>query len=795
MSLILILLLSGGYLYLLFAIAFYIDSRSESKGRINNLGDWVYALSIAVYCTTWTFYGSVGRSAQDGVGFLPIYIGPIAVFIFAQPLLRKLVRISKTQHITSIADFISARYGKSQSLAGLVTIIAVIGIVPYIALQLKAVSFSFDIIRHYPILNPSTAPTAAPFYADSAFYVAILMSLFVIIFGTRQVDATEQHRGMVTAVALESLIKLAGFLAVGLFVTYGMFGGFGDIVERVQANEKIAHVLHFGDTASSVSFWAFSLLSALAIICLPRQFQVTVVENENIDHLKKARWAFPLYLVAINLFVLPIALAGLITFQGKGINADTFVLSLPIAANNAALSFFAFISGISAATAMIIVETIALSTMICNGLVMPLLIRGQRMRANPRADLVGLVKGIRRASIILVLLLGYVYIRIVGDRYSLVSIGLVSFAAVAQFAPVFIGGIYWRKGTHAGALTGLTAGFLVWTYTLFLPSLAATGLLPKEFASEGIFYADFLRPYALFGIKKLDPVTHSLLWSVIANIGGYVVVSLLTRQSPLEREQAHAFVDVTTNRPLGQQTWQPDISVGELTALVKRFVDSERAERAYKEYAANRQIELNPGQKVDLDFVSFTERLLAGAIGAALARVVIASEIREKQVSLEGVMDMLSNASKAIESNLEMQKEALENIAQGIALFDSDLRLVLRNRRFLELFDFPEHLGLLGAPFKEIVRFAAERGNLGPGDVDELVKKYVADRVALTRQQTPQIFERERINGTVIEFFVKPLPDGGLVCTYTDITERKRAERELLRAYDELEQRVTARTR
>ncbi|MES2356346.1 MAG: PAS-domain containing protein [Pseudomonadota bacterium] len=795
MSILLVLLFSGGYLYLIFAIAFHIDSRARTGKRTAN--GWIYALSIAIYCTTWTFYGSVGRSAHAGIAFLPIYIGPIAIFIFCQPLLRKLIEISKAQHITSIADFISARYGKSQRLAGLVTLIAVIGIIPYIALQLKAVAHSFDIIRHYPALEiPAEQLVAPPFYADSAFYLAILMSIFVIIFGTRHVDATEKHRGLITAVALESVVKLLGFLAVGIFVTYWMFDGFGDLFARAYADEKIAHVLRFGDTATTTGFWAATLLSAMAIICLPRQFQVTVVENEEINHLKKARWAFPLYLVAINLFVLPIALAGLITFQGKNIDADTFVLSLPIAANNMGLSLLAFICGISAATAMLIVETAALSTMICNDLIMPLLIRGERMQADSRSDVVSLVKNIRRGNIVLVLLLGYAYVRLIGDYYSLSTIGLVSFAAVAQFAPPLIGGMYWKGGTHTGAIVGLTGGFLVWIYTLFLPSLALAGLLPKEFASEGIFYINALNPHALFGFTGMDSLTHSLFWSMTANIGGFVFVSLFTHQNLIEREQARAFVDVQALKPaVPPSFWQADIRIGDLTALLKRFIDDERVESAYADYATFRRIALNPLQKVDSELVDFSERLLAGAIGAALARVVIATEIKEKHATIEGVLDMLSDASRAIEFNWEIQHEALENIAQGLALFDADLRLVVWNRRFIELLDFPKHLGMVGTPFADFIRHNIERGDFGPVNIEEETAKQVAERSAMQHQFEQHVLEREQADGTVIEIFIKPLVGGGLVCTYTDITERKHVERELRRAYDKLEQRVAARTR
>ena len=787
----LILAASGIYLCLLFAVAFYIDQRTRTDTGSNPHTDgWIYALSIAVYCTSWTFYGSVGRSAVGGIGFLSIYIGPILVFVFGQHLLRKIQLICTTQHITSIADFISARYGKSQGLAGLVTVIAVIGITPYISLQLKAVSASFDILSNYPAILPAVTE-AGSIWNDTAFYLAIAMALFVIVFGTRHVDATEQHRGMVTAVALESIIKLVAFLAVGLFVTYGMFDGLSDIFSRAAANSDLAPLLNIGQQASSTSFWMMTALAATAIICLPRQFQVTMVESNDAAHLKTARWVFPLYLVAINLFVLPIALAGLITFNGQGVSPDTFVLTLPIAANSPALATLAFIGGLSAATGMIIVETIALATMICNDLVMPVLIRGELIKVDTHTNIGKLVKTIRRLAIVFVLMLGYAYVRLVGDSYALVSIGLVSFCAAAQFAPAIIGAVFWRGGSRTGALAGLSLGFLVWIYTLLLPSFARSGWLPAEFANEGIFFIDALRPYAMFGVTGLDPVTHSLLWSMVFNIGAYVFFSRRSNPSVLEKSQAQAFVEVFNDHStLPTRIWSADVRVGQIITMLGHFIDHDRANRAYAEYASTRRLSIDPAQRADHDFINFAEHLLAGAIGTALARVIIASTIREKEVSLDGVMEMLTGASQAIETNWERTREAIENIPQGISMFDSEQRLVAWNQRFFDLLDFPDHLAVVGTSFAAFFRHNAERGEYGPGDIEQ----QVAERVAKANTLEPHFFERERPDGTVIEIRGKPLPGGGFITTYTDITARKHVERRLKESYDELEHRVAERT-
>jgi signal transduction histidine kinase/Na+/proline symporter/CheY-like chemotaxis protein len=785
----LILLAAGGYLGLLFALAFHVDQRAQRTGAVPAPAR-VFVLSIGVYATAWTFYGSVGQAAASGFGYIATYVGPILVFLLGLGFLRKLVRTGQRHHITSIADFISARYGKSQGLAGLVTVIAVVGIVPYLSLQLKAVSQSFELLRRGPGVDWSAPAVPPPVYADSGLYVALAMSAFVIIFGTRRVDATEQHRGMVTALAFESVVKLVGLFAIGIFATWGLFDGLGDLLSQARQDPRLAQLMDFTRATSSIDFWALCMLSAAAIFCVPRQFHLLVVENTDIGHLKPARWGVPLYLLAISLFIVPIALAGLMVFSGKTVNADTFVLALPIAANQGALALFIFIGGLAAATGMLIVESIALSTMICNDLVMPLLIRRAIVRTDSGADLGGLVKGIRRASIVFVLLLSYAYVRLIGDSYALVTIGFVSFAAAAQFAPAIVLGLYWRRGTRAAALTGLSAGFAVWLYTLLLPSLARSGWLPAEFITEGPWSIEALKPYALFGSGAMQPITHALLWSMAANVGSYLLVSLLAPHRPADAAQAADFIEAQPGPlALAGRSWRTDLTVGQLMAALARFVDSDRAERAYAEYGAARGAPLDRLQKVDADFVAFCERLLAGAIGAALARVVVASAISEKKMDIEGVMQMLSVASQAIEVNWEMVREGIENIAQGICLFDPELRMVLWNRRLKELLELPDGVLSVGMPLAGFVRFLAEAGEYGPGDVEA----QVAARVGQARQSAFS-FVRERPNGQFIEISGRATPSGGFVATYTDITERQRAEAELTRHRDHLEDLVRERT-
>jgi len=672
---------SLAYLGALFAIAYYGDQRAD-KGRSIIANPYIYALSLGVYATAWTFYGSVGRAAADGVGFLPIYIGPTMMMALWWLVLRKIIRISKANRITSLADFISSRYGKSALLAGLVTIIAVIGVVPYIALQLKAVSHSFTILAQYPEVVLSPQREAVPIQADTAFWMALLLATFTILFGTRHLDASERHEGMVAAIAFESLVKLVAFLAVGLFVTYGIYDGMADIFARAGAHPKLASVFApLGGPAGSYASWAWlTVLSMLAIMFLPRQFQIAVVENVNENHLGKAIWLFPLYMLAMNLFVIPIAFGGVMHFTSSPVDPDTFVLTLPMAEKHEALALLVFIGGLSAATGMVIVETIALSTMVCNDLVMPVLLRMKSVRLAERQNLTGLLLGIRRGAIVAVVLLGYFYFRLAGEAYALVAIGLISFAAVAQFAPAIIGGIYWKGATRAGALAALAAGFIVWLYTLLLPSFAKSGWLPIGFLKEGPFGVALLKPYALFGLEGMNDITHAMLWSMVANIGAFVLVSVLTRQSVAEQAQAARFVDVFRRDVEGLDVhfWKGTASLPDLRALLARFLGPERANAAIDEYARRRGYDSPAGMPADAGLVQFAETELAGAIGGASARIMVASTVNEDELSIEEVRSMLDEASQVIAYSHELEHKSRE-----LMVATADLRAA--NERLKEL--------------------------------------------------------------------------------------------------------------
>nr|WP_321529400.1 sensor histidine kinase [Sedimenticola selenatireducens] len=668
----LVILISFVYLGLLFAIAYWADRRAD-QGRSVIAHPTVYALSLAVYCTAWTYYGSVGRAVQSGIGFLPIYLGPTlgaALWVF---LLLKMIRVSKSQRITSIADFISSRHGKSHLLGGLVTVIAVVGVVPYIALQLKAVSNSFTILMHYPAINMPGNATTLPFWQDTALYVALLLALFTILFGTRHLDASERHEGMVAAIAFESIVKLAALTAVGLFVTFSLYRGFSDVMQQAQAAGLLQSMLN-ASSVSDQNWFSFSFLAAMAVILLPRQFQVAVVENSSERHISRAIWLFPLYLLLINIFVLPIALAGQLAFPDGRVDADTFVLTLPIAHGQEWLAMFSYLGGLSAATGMVIVETIALSTMVCNDLVMPALLRYWRTRKAP-ADLTKVLLRVRRGAIFGILLLGYTYFHVAGEAYALVSIGLISFAAVAQFAPTMLGGLYWRGGTQAGALAGLGAGFSIWLYTLLIPSFAKSGWLPSAFLEYGPFGIELLKPQALFGLEGMNEISHCLFWSLTANIGTYLTVSLVKPPNAEETAQASLFVDAMKYDRPAIGLWRGNAEVIELKRLASRFLGRHKVDTAFAEFASKRGKTYGPAQPADAETVHFAETLLTGAIGSASARVMVASVAQEEPLGLDEVMGILDEASRIRAYSKELERKSLELEAATTELREANTRL------------------------------------------------------------------------------------------------------------------------
>ena len=653
MSSVWIICLSLAYLLLLFVIANWAERRSLIKRSLVN-NPYVYALSLAVYCTAWTFYGSVGRAAETGVDFLSVYIGPTLVVPLWWIVFRKIIRICKVQRITNIADFISARYGKNRALGVIVTVLCLLGIIPYISIQLKAITSSFL------ILSGGTTAVKSTFWEDQSFYIALALIVFAILFGTRKLEANERHEGLVAAIAFESLVKLFAFSAIGVFVTFGIFNGFGDIVARASAVPELRKVFVLPESQTGSWFW-HCFLAAIAILFLPRQFQVTVVENVNENHLRKAQWLFPLYLLIINIFVVPIALGGKLLFANMNVKADNYLLAIPLHFKQEGLAFLTYLGGFSAATSMIIVECTALTVMFSNNLLMPLLVSRPGWQERLGQSIGDFVITARRLFIAVIILLAYVYYRNVSDKYSLVSVGMVSFAAVAQLAPAAIGGIFWKRASLVGAMGGILMGGMVWLYTLIIPSMVSNGFISTDFLLYGPAHIHWLRPEALFGLEGMDNLSHGVFWSLLFNLSFYILGSLNFKQSASEHNQAALFVDIFKYDTSYESSvaWRGKALVSDLTSLLGKFFGQVRSERALNLYARRNKLNLKTRYAAP-QLVNYTEKMLSGAIGSASARIVVSSIAKEERITVNEVIDILKTSQELRLVNQELTRKSLE---------------------------------------------------------------------------------------------------------------------------------------
>ncbi len=778
-----VFLIAIGYILLLFLIAWWGDrgGRRFVSGAPRAV---VYALSLAVYCTSWTYYGSVGLASRQGLDFLPIYIGPILVIGLGAPFVGRIANLARSQNLTTVADFVSARYGKSQAVAAAAALIALVGSAPYVALQLRAVSTtlmtvvdSFERSRFVPD-KPSFVFSLS---------IALVLAVFAIAFGTRRLNPKEHQDGLILAIAVESIVKLAAFLAVGAFVVWGLNGGIADLTQTAQLDPRISAVIR---TPPNPAAWVTTtLLSGFAIILLPRQFHVAVVENHDRRDLRTASWLFPAYLVLINLFVAPLAVAGLKLFPDVAVNRDLTVLALPLAAGASGVALLTMIGGISAATGMVVLDSLALAITISNDLAMPLLLRrsvSRERRGAEGGDIGALVLWVRRLAILGVLALGFVYERLAGEA-ALVSIGLLAFAAVAQIAPAFLGGLFWRRGTARGAVAGMTAGSLAWSYLLLLPSISPERAIAAYFA-HGPLAIDWLGPGALVSFAP-TPFVGGALLSLAVNIAAFVAFSLTRQPSALERAQASAFAGVG-GKPQAFRLWRSSTTAGELEAAVARYLGAARAHRAFSAFTREKGLEYDPAQEASAQLIRHAEFLLSPAIGASTSRQVLSLLLRPRAVSGQSALKLMDEASAAIQSSRDQLQHALDHARQGITVFDSNLALTAWNREFVELFDLPPALLRLGVGLDEIVRFNAARGAYGPGDSEDFVAERVAALLYDDQPTRLRLFSTHR----VIEIRSARLPDGGIVTTYTDVTQTVQTEEALEAANELLEQRVDERT-
>ena len=650
------------YVIFLFAVAFIVERRA-AMGRLGWLrSPLVYTLSLSIYCTAWTFYGAVGYATRSGLEFLTIYFGPTLVFVGWWWILRKLVRIGRQYRVTSIADLISARFGKSNMLGVIVTLIAVVATTPYIALQLQSVVLAFGVFATLP-----TDGGVAPEATKTAFWVAVGLALFTILFGTRNLDAKEQHHGIVTAIAVEAVVKLLALLAVGSFVVWGIADGIGDVIARIDAADLATWQVQPGRWTGLI------FLSAVAVITLPRMFQVMVVENDDEGHLSQASWAFPLYLLLMSLFIVPIAVVGMERLPA-GSNPDMFVLTLPLSQGQGALAMLAFLGGFSSATSMVIVESLALATMISNHIVIPLWLR-LRPAAGAGDDLRSVVLTARRLAIVGVLALGYGYYQVSGGTAALAAIGLIAFLGVAQVFPALVAGIYWRGATRIGAMLGLLTGFVVWAYTSYLPSFGPGAILSEAVYAEGPFGLSWLRPEALFGTEGMDPLIHALFWSLALNTAAFCLGSLLTFPGPVERLQGAAFVNVFEGGA-GRGHWTRGQAEPEALLTMAQRILGEEAALALFQTAAREQGKDGFLPEPTPAFLDRLEARLSGSVGAATASAMISQLVGRATVTVEDLMAVASESAQIMEYSARLQAREAELTRTAGALREANERLM-----------------------------------------------------------------------------------------------------------------------
>ena len=668
------------YLGVLFYIAHWAEKKDNSKWTNN---PYIYTLSLAVYCTAWTYYGSIGVAAESGLNYLPIYLGPVIIAPTWIIILRKIIRISRINKISSIADFISLRYGNSRFLGALVTVICLTGIIPYIALQLKAIAETFHIVSNTPIRTN--------IFEDNTTFIAIALALFASYYGTRYVDASEKRKGIVTAVALESVLKLVFFVIIGIYVTYSVFNGFGDIYEKASQLPDFVKRNTIGGLPQAINWGLLCVLSMFAIFLLPRQFQVAVIENNRENHINTAVWLFPLYLLIFNLFVYPIAWGGNILFEGQDVNSDAYSLLIPMHFKNVLLTALVFLGGFSAAISMIVVSSIGLATMVTNNVLIPYNFIGQLKGEEQTINSTRILNS-RRIGIFSLIILAYFIYRFFGLDYSLVSIGLVAFVIIAQLAPAFFGALFWRRGSRLGAVWGIIIGFAVCIYTLLIPYALGASNAANSLISEGFMGIHLLKPFQLFGLDYLQPVPHALFWSLFFNFITYFGVSVSFKGNYRERNYAEMFVDINkyiTNHE-NAFIWKGTAYRNDIEKVLIRFLGEERTRRAMNIFNLKYNVDKNQ-ELADARLIKFAENLLTGHIGTASARILIASVVKEEKITLPEVLKILEESKENIIINKKLTETSRELQELSAKLKDANDSLIQKDQQKDEFLDTVTH--------------------------------------------------------------------------------------------------------
>ena len=765
MPLWLIIAVTTVYVLGLFYIAWKGDKTAQDNKEVGSLSGVGYALALAVYCTSWTYFGAVGTAVSAGWDYIWIYAGPAIVFLIFPHVIRRIGDIAQRESITSLSDFLSARYGKSRGVAMLATLAAVAGSLPYISLQLKSVGLSLSAMTGQK--TPSN---------ESVLLTAMAMAAFAIFFGARQSDVTQHNRGLMQVLGFEAIIKLLALIMVCALSVTIVDGGMSTIMQDAKS--------HFGDYSLSGRAITILLLAMAAMICLPRQFHVAIIERRDPSEVNWARWVFPLYLLITSLVVVPIAMAGMSQYP-SGVSPDLFVLQLPLGQGDGFLAMFVFLGGFSAATGMVIVSTIALSTMVTNDIIVPNFIERGKLTSGSGDGGAKLIL-IRRVVIVVLLLLAYGYYRLAEDSAALAQIGLLSFAAAAQFAPALLASIYWRHGKKSGVIAGLSSGILIWGYTLFLPAVTGVDTIASVMPA-------FLNPHSLFGISFGDSLTHGVFWSISVNVISFILVSLLSTERLRDRVQAVAFTAPGQEKivsGVNPSTEITSISPDGLSVLASRFLDAEAVANSFEKFGADSGAKIKGVGSADWQLVQHTEKLLARAIGASSARVIMSSVLAGVNVELDDLLTIFDQRSYDERFDQHMLQSTLENVAQGISVVDNEQKLIAWNGAYIELFDYPLELVHVGASIQSLIEHNISTGWIEDGNVSDKARR----RVNHMRAGKPHMYERQNPDGRFVRITGNPMPGGGYVTTFTDITEDKRREQALIEANETLEARVAERT-